>query len=321
MNTPMISIIMSVYNEEKNIRQAVNSILNQTYRDFEFIIIDDASTDQTCKYIESYHDKRIVLYKNKVNKGLTHNLNFALNKAAGKYVARMDGDDISLPERLDTQFIFLEKNPEIKLISCGLNYFGSSQGFFIPSNNYEKIKVKLLLNPELPHPGFMFTRDLFTNAKICYNEKLTYAQDYDFQSKVAEKYVISSVRTPLIKYRRSEKQISVKHCKEQAYCANYTRYRIMKKNGILLKRGLLYIFQKFSEGKYNKINIFELIYLNKILLSIYLMIEKSDFYSIEYYSEEIKKRFSRMLEKSDIIKQKIIYESEIFKLVTKGKQG
>lgn len=107
MNTkPFISVLMPVYNCENYIREAVESILNQTYANFEFIIIDDASTDQTVAIIQSYKDKRIHLVVKPKNSGLTNSLNYGLTIAKGKYIARMDGDDISLPNRFQNKLKF-----------------------------------------------------------------------------------------------------------------------------------------------------------------------------------------------------------------------
>ncbi len=112
----MVSIIMPVYNSSGYLSDAIESILSQTYSDFEFIIIDDASTDNSIEIIYSYHDPRIVLLKNDINLGVTHSLNKGIKHARGKYIARMDADDIALPQRIELQVDFLEKNPEFILV-------------------------------------------------------------------------------------------------------------------------------------------------------------------------------------------------------------
>src|SRR4030042_6096810 len=125
---PKISVIMSVYNglplgpqpktktaSSAYLKEAVESILNQTYRNFEFIIVDDASRDKSWDYLKSLKDRRIKLIRNKKNLGLAASLNIALRQAQGDYVARMDADDISLPNRFEEQIYFLQKNPKIDL--------------------------------------------------------------------------------------------------------------------------------------------------------------------------------------------------------------
>src|SRR3989337_2996755 len=110
-----VSVIMSVYNGERHLRESVDSILNQTFQDFEFIIINDGSKDQSKYILESYKDERIKLIHNK-NMGLTKSLNIGISIAKGKYIARQDADDISEPERLKTQYDFMEANPGLGLI-------------------------------------------------------------------------------------------------------------------------------------------------------------------------------------------------------------
>ncbi len=110
---PKISVVMSVYNGGEFLREAIDSILDQTYTQFEFIIVDDGSTDNSINVIESYKDPRIVLIR-QVNKGLVVALNVGLRKAQGKYIARMDADDISIKNRLEIQLRFMESNPELE---------------------------------------------------------------------------------------------------------------------------------------------------------------------------------------------------------------
>src|SRR3990167_10971452 len=107
---PKISVIMSVYNGMPFLKEAVASILKQTYRNFEFIIVDDGSRDKSWEYLKSLKDTRIKLLKNGRNLGLAASLNKALKKAKGDFIARMDADDVSFPQRLETQIKFLEKN-------------------------------------------------------------------------------------------------------------------------------------------------------------------------------------------------------------------
>src|SRR4030067_2908226 len=116
MDAPIISVIMPVHNGETFLREAIDSVLNQTFTDYEFIIIDDASKDTTADIIKSYTDPRINYIKNDNNFGVTRSLNIGLKLARGKYIARMDHDDVSLPERLETQAAFLNQHPEI--VAC-----------------------------------------------------------------------------------------------------------------------------------------------------------------------------------------------------------
>ena len=117
MKQAQVTVLMPVYNAEQYLREAIGSILHQTFTDFEFIIINDGSTDRSEEIIKSYTDTRIRYYKNESNLKLIATLNKGFDLAGGKYIARMDADDISLPNRLQLQFELMEKNPEVGL--CG----------------------------------------------------------------------------------------------------------------------------------------------------------------------------------------------------------
>lgn len=115
---PIISVIMTVYNSEKYISEAVNSVLNQTFKDFEFIIVNDASTDTTLDILKQFDDERIILLENNENKGTVFSANRAIRIAKGKYIARVDSDDVFLPEKLEKQFNYLEQNNNVSIVGC-----------------------------------------------------------------------------------------------------------------------------------------------------------------------------------------------------------
>ena len=158
MKKPTVSVIMSVYNNEKFLNEAIESILLQTLCDFEFIIVDDGSTDYSTKIIESYLDPRIRIIKNNLNIGLTKSLNKAINFATGKYIARQDSDDISLENRLEKQVVDLEKNKSI-LSATGIIYiFDDSRITFpyIPPQEIEIFNKIIVQKNILAHSTIMF---------------------------------------------------------------------------------------------------------------------------------------------------------------------
>lgn len=125
-NFPMISVIMGVYNCKDTVSEAIESILNQTYQDFEFVICDDGSTDGTFEIVNEYAGRfpdKIVFVSNEENKGLNFTLNHCLQCAKGKYIARMDGDDLSLSNRFETEVLFLEHHPDIAILGASLRAF------------------------------------------------------------------------------------------------------------------------------------------------------------------------------------------------------
>lgn len=230
---PKISVIMSTYNDSNYIRDAIRSILNQSFRDFEFIIIDDASSDDTIKIIKEFADSRIRLFLNSENQGLTKNLNKALTLAMGEYIARMDGDDISHLDRFQKQVEYLDSHPDVYLIGSAVHSFGASDLVWRLPDDSEELKVRMLLRPVFAHPSFMFRKAL-VNEGITYDESFRTAQDYDFASRVAEKYKIGRIQDILLEYRIHQKQISRLAGENQISNADRVRQRLFDNLGAKL---------------------------------------------------------------------------------------
>lgn len=206
---PLISVIMSTKDtEEKILRSAINSILNQTYRNFEFIIICDGELNDY-NIVKSYKDDRIVIIKHEESVGLTKSLNEALLIAKGKYIARMDSDDISLTDRLMVQLKFMEKNQNIDICSTVAKYFGNRKDFnYNAYNDSEGIKAQLFLYNCLVHPSVMIRKSFIEKYNIKYDENYIYSQDYELWarcSKIGNIYVINKIE---LMYRVHNKQIS-----------------------------------------------------------------------------------------------------------------
>lgn len=207
MKQPLISVIMSTYNDELYIEESLRSILNQTLADFELIIYDDCSTDHTVEKIRAFHDPRIQLICNEENCGLTKNLNKGLRIARGKYIARMDGDDISEQTRFERQVAFLEEHPSVYLISCHAQNFGESDLVNRIRGNSEVLRCRMLIRPVYAHPGFMMRRELIEEG-FFYDETFRTAQDYEFAVRAAGTHEIGMVPEILLHYRVHKKQIS-----------------------------------------------------------------------------------------------------------------
>lgn len=201
---------MSIYNSEKFLDKSIQSILNQTFKNFEFIIINDCSTDNSLRIIKEYikKDKRIKLIKNTENIGLTKSLNKGLRKAKGRYIARMDADDISLPERFQIQYDYLEQHPNIFLIGGGALNIDEKEIIRTINKTItgsDLIKKNLYSKNCIYHPTIMFRNE----KNIFYREKFKYAQDYDFYLMLLSKgKIFGNLREPLIKYRINSKAVS-----------------------------------------------------------------------------------------------------------------
>jgi len=190
---PEISVIMSVYNGSVFLQDAINSILQQTFQNFEFIIIDDGSTDRTWNTLKQCNDDRVITFKNNENIGLTKSLNFGILKAKGNYIARMDADDISCPDRFLKQITFLKKN-NYSLSGSWVKVIDDKnieQETIKYQTNNNLIKWKLLFHNQFAHSSTMFKKDIISDVGT-YNNSILYSQDYDFFSRISDKYDVSN---------------------------------------------------------------------------------------------------------------------------------
>ena len=193
---------MPVYNAERHLREAVNSILCQTFTDFEFLAIDDGSTDGSAAILGSYTDPRLRVVENPRNLGLTATLNWGLEIARGEYVARMDADDVSLPERLARQVAFLDANPQIGIVGVWAEAFGDAR-FKIPHPaDAETIRAKLLFDSALVHPAVLMRRALLETHSLRY-QPLGHFEDYELWQRAARLFPLANVPETLFRYRVS----------------------------------------------------------------------------------------------------------------------
>ena len=229
--TPKVSVIMSVYNGEKYLHEAVESILNQTFKDFEFIIINDGSTDKTGDILESYADERMVII-NQDKTGLTRALNSGLSLARGEYFARMDADDVSLPERLEQQLAFLDKNTDVALVGCNFYEIDDSGNIVAKKEvtlENEEIKWQLLFHNCFGHSTTVFRKECFS-AVGGYNENIVYSQDYDLWLRISQRYNVGNLGEFLHKWRLNKsKGISMVKSQEQYKSASTISDRAVQK--------------------------------------------------------------------------------------------
>jgi glycosyltransferase involved in cell wall biosynthesis len=214
--TPKVSVVMSVYNDESYIREAVESILNQSFKDFELIIINDGSTDRTREILSSYTDERIRLFDQE-NRGLTISLNRGLSLAKGSYIARMDGDDISELDRFSEEVRFLEQNKKIGLVGT-YAYRIDEKGRIVSLSKYktttEEIREDLWVDCSFCHSSVMF-RKICTEEVGMYREKVGPSEDYDLWFRIAERFDVANLPVPLQKFRINSQGVTVARRFEQ----------------------------------------------------------------------------------------------------------
>lgn len=225
ISNPAVSVVMSVYNGKKHVHSAIKSILAQDFLNYEFIIVDDASSDSTPEILKSFKDPRITVIRNTDNLGLTASLNIGIRAASGKYIARMDADDISVPYRFSQQFDFLEKNPA--LAAVGSSYYTIDEedtvaGITNVLTKPADIRSGLIRQNWFGHGSVMMRRSCLEEIGG-YDERFIYAQDYDLFLRLSERYDLANLTSPLYYWRKSPHGISLRKKEEQRNFAETAR--------------------------------------------------------------------------------------------------
>lgn len=214
---PKVSIIMSVYNGDKYLNACIDSIRNQSYDNFEFIIVNDGSNDKTKDILESFSDPRLNIIHQK-NIGLAASLNRAILLSKGKYIARQDADDISLPGRLEKQVEFLENNKDHILVGSNsilINEIDEQIGIYnLPTTDTE-IRWNMLFRNPFCHTTVMIRSDIMRSNRITYSEHLKTAQDFELWSKVLQFGKSDNIEEPLVEYRVHPDQLCKLYNTEQ----------------------------------------------------------------------------------------------------------
>lgn len=226
---PLISVLLPVYNVERYISQCLQSILNQTIKDFEVLIIDDCSTDNTLGIIALIPDSRIKIVKKTHNKGLIDSLNLGIHLATGRYIARMDGDDISATDRFAKQLKILVNDSSIKACGCWLQMFGSSDAIIRHKQYHNEIMVEMLELCSMSLGSVMFEKQWASKYPFYVSKK--HYEDYDFWSRSAWDGKLYNIQEVLYFYRAHENQVSNLHNQMQRLGDVEVRLNLFKKIG------------------------------------------------------------------------------------------
>jgi len=205
-----VTVLMPVFNGEKYLHEAINSILNQTFVDFDFLIIDDGSSDKSLEIIKSYQDVRISLVKNNNNRGLVYSLNLGLFLAKGEYIARMDCDDISLPERLEKQVEFLNVNPKVGLVGTWVQVINDKNEpqitWHYPTEHFA-IQWGIYFHSPFAHPSIMVRKSIILSNNG-YSINMVDAEDYDLWHRLINTTSLANIQTVLLFYRQHSHNIT-----------------------------------------------------------------------------------------------------------------
>lgn len=222
-----ISVIIPIYNAEHHLYQAIKSVLDQSFEDFEILAINDGSTDTSLNILYSFKDKRLKIINNSNNRGIIYSLNRGIELAKGKYIARMDADDIAKPDRFGLQVDFLENNPNVALVGGCAELIDQDghifDGLTVPLS-HDEIFQNIFSSNCFIHPSVMLhtssVRDLGG-----YNSTAIHAEDYDLWLRIIKKYQVSNLKDSLIQYRIHPSQVSQKKIKQQRKSADTARFK------------------------------------------------------------------------------------------------
>jgi glycosyltransferase involved in cell wall biosynthesis len=207
---PKISVILPVYNGEKYLKEAIESVLGQTYADFECLVIDDGSTDVSADIIKCYSDPRLI-YIHKDHSGLIDTLNLGLNESKGELIARFDSDDLCEPDRFEEQIKYFEENPECMLagsyaIEIDKDSIVTGMLDYVPTDARSIRKYSILHNPFI-HPSVMMRKSIF-NSTDGYRNSFLHSEDYELWTRVIYKNICANIPKRLIRYRMHGNQVT-----------------------------------------------------------------------------------------------------------------
>jgi hypothetical protein len=217
---PLVSVVMSVFNGERFLREAVSSILEQNLREFELIIIDDGSTDGSGLILDSYQnsDVRVAVYHQE-NRGLIASLNRGCALARGKYIARMDADDITVRGRLQRQVEFMEDHPEVGVLGGAIEWIDTTGKSLLrcsfPTSDREIKSALRRGDCPLAHPTVLMQKEVFASVGG-YRSAMVHAEDYDLWLRIADRFQLANLDAVVLKYRVHPNQVSVRRCGQQA---------------------------------------------------------------------------------------------------------
>jgi len=293
--TPKVSVITTVYNCENYIARSVQSILDQTFTDFEYIVVNDGSSDNTCEIVKTFtgKDSRVILIDNKINKGRVPSLNTALAAAKGKYIAIQDADDISLDNRLEKQYNFLENNPDYVLVGANIIVMDENENKISeplrPEENLDA-KYSLLFRCTFANPSIMYRKKTLDENNIRYEDNFIHAEDFRIISLLSRFGKIKNLRETMIMYRKHPRNNSM------------TNMDIMDKGSIqIVMENLSRIGFEVNYEQANRFrNMFSSRGINKLLIyeDVELLFEITKTFSEKYNSsrnKEIQRSLRRMM--------------------------
>ncbi|GIV33726.1 MAG: hypothetical protein KatS3mg031_1261 [Chitinophagales bacterium] len=241
-----VTVLMPVYNAEKYLHEAIDSILTQTFTDFELLIINDGSTDKSRDIITSFTDRRIRLVDNATNLRLIATLNKGLELAGGELIARMDADDICLPQRLEKQVAFMDQHPEVGLCGTFLRTIGFEKDYDITfATDHDAIKFRLFFDTHFPHPAAMLRKSVLDRHQLRFDKTFIHAEDFELWNRMAEVCRLAIIPEVLVLKRHHAAQISSVYTETQDKISRMIRERLLRRLGVIPTPDAMDVYENF----------------------------------------------------------------------------
>lgn len=294
-----VSIIMPVHNGEKYIHQSIDSILNQTLKTFELLIIDDNSIDKSMEIAKSFIDKRIRIIKTS-GKGISQALNKGLAIAKSPFIARMDCDDICEPDRLQKQVEFMIKTPDKDIIGSQVTVV-DSDGYYVKTREVNltdlDIRISLFLGEtSISHPTMMMRTNFLNEHKLQYNSKCDLAEDYDLLCRASFLTKFENMNQSLLKYRIHNNSVSQMHFNKQRHIARRILRNHLYKMGVPFSEEELLCHFQFALPLNEKIKLQDLLNWSEKLI---IMNQKNGWFENKTFSNHITQRIERWIKNNE----------------------
>lgn len=251
-----VTVFLPVYNGSKYLNETIESVLNQTIKEFDFLIVNDASTDNSEDVILSFNDSRIIYHLNEKNLGSIGAPVMGMNMCKTEYIARIDQDDIWLPAKLEKQIKIMDENSNIGICGTSIELFGDKEGIKLFPITNEHLKVGFLFFCCMSHPSVVFRKSFLDNTGVSYNEAYQLADDYKMWIDCIDLTQIYNIPEPLVRYRQHEEQIcSIANATKQIEVQNRIRLEMLERiSANFTDKEKNFHINQFVEGKIESIN-------------------------------------------------------------------
>jgi glycosyltransferase involved in cell wall biosynthesis len=233
IENPRLTIVMPAYNCRLYISESINSLLSQSFSDFELIVIDDSSTDGTGDELLKYADPRIRVFRNEKNLGVARSLNRGLSLAHGEYIIRMDADDISVPGRLSMQIEYMDSHKEIGILGGWIRYFGAGFPYThrVPDDPLS-IEAYMMFENPMCHVTVIMRRKLMEQHALRYNEQFTRSEDYELWTRAVKYFPMANLSRILVLVRRHGRSVTHENWSEVTSQTEKILFRMLGRLGL-----------------------------------------------------------------------------------------